>query len=235
MFIIKQLRRKKGLSQSEFAKEIGVSLRTIQLYERKGANIPMKNLTKIANFFDMSIDEMYFREFNDPQASYAHKKPFAKHGSAFYPLDHGKYLIMSHLVHMEQQKEYIGMVKAQIEAKNAYQTGFVLDALDDGRHMAFEITGDSMNDGSIASVPNKAIVLGVLVDTKDITTPNSSYLGKPYILVCSDRIICKQIMDYNSETHSIHCSNLNKSPEYQDFELPLKDILQIFQIAKKQL
>ncbi len=235
MQIIKELRRKIGISQTKLAQEIGVSLRTIQLYERKGANIPMKNLTKLAHYFDMTIGELFMHESNDPRETYAKKGPFTKHGSVFYPLEYGKYLAMSPLVLMEQQKEYIAKVKAGKISKNAFQTGFVVDFVDEEPHTAFEITGDSMSDGSINSIPNKAIVLGKQLDVQTFAKENASLLNKPYILVCMDRIICKIIMGFNADKQTIQCHNLNKSPEYQNFDLPLKDVLQILRIAKKQL
>ncbi|MEP3570166.1 MAG: helix-turn-helix transcriptional regulator, partial [Flavobacteriaceae bacterium] len=107
MYAIKHLRRKKNLSQSDLAKEIGVSLRTIQLYEKKDANIPIKNLTKIASFFDLSIAELYLQEVSETRETYVRRQPFTKYGSVFYPMDHGKYLIMVPLILMEQQNTYI--------------------------------------------------------------------------------------------------------------------------------
>lgn len=110
-----------------------------------------------------------------------------------------------------------------------------MDSLDDEPHMAFEITGDSMYDGSIDSIPNKAIVLGVEVDIKEFTLENNGLLNKPYVLVCKDRIVCKQIKGYSVENETIQCGNLNQSPEYQDFDLATDNVLQPFRIAKRQL
>ncbi|MCL6274351.1 helix-turn-helix domain-containing protein [Muricauda sp. 2012CJ35-5] len=235
MRIIKELRKKIGINQTEFANKIGVSLRTIQLYERKEANIPMKNLKKIAEFFDMTIPELYIHEFHDPKDNYGKKKPFTKHGSVFYPLDRGKILAMTSLVLMEDHQEYIHRVKAGVPSQNAFQTGFVLDAMGEELHMAFEISGDSMFDGSIDSVPNKSIVLGVELDKKEFWNEDYELLDKPYILVCKDRVICKQIRGYHPEQETFKCGNLNTSPEYQDFDLPFSDVLQLFSIVKKQL
>lgn len=235
MYIIKQLRRKKNISQSDLATEIGVSLRTIQLYERKEANIPIKNLTKIAEYFEKSIAELYLHEVNDLEGSYVQRQPFTKHGSVFYPLEHGKYLIMSPLVLMEQQGKYIENATVTDFGKNAFQAGFILDFLDEEAHTAFEITGDSMNDNSIDAIPNKAIVLGLRLNMDLLAKGDDTVFNKSYVLVCKDRIICKWVTGFNSEKNTIYCQNLNKSPEYQDFELPLKDILQVFKVIKKQL
>ena len=235
MYILKQLRRKKNISQTDLAHEIGVSLRTIQLYERKNANIPIKNLTKIADYFEMTIAELYLHEVNDFGEGYIRKQPFTKHGSVFYPLDHGKYLIMAPLVLMEDYDGYIGKLKKKDTGKNPFQAGFVIDYLEDRTYIAFEITGDSMDDHSLDAVPNKAIVLGLDLNKSMLAKGDNAPWNKPYLLVCNDRIICKQLTGFDKGKRTVHCHNLNTSPEYQDFELPLDDILQVFRIVKKQL
>ncbi|MDC6366419.1 MULTISPECIES: LexA family transcriptional regulator [Flavobacteriaceae] len=235
MYAIKQLRRKKNISQTDLANEVGVSLRTIQLYERKNANIPIKNLTKIAEFFEMTIAELYLHEVNDFGESYIGRKPFIKHKSTFYPLEYGKYLIMAPLVLMEQNNGYIANLGAESPKKNPFQTGFIIDFLEEGPYTAFEITGDSMNDHTLDAIPNKAIVLGVKIDKHQFSKKRNGMFDKSYILISKNRIICKQITLYDEKQGTIHCRNLNKSPEYKDFELALDDILEVFRIVKKQV
>lgn len=141
-------------------KEIGVSLRTIQLYERKDANIPIKNLTKIAEYFGLTIAELYMHEVNDMGEAYTKRQPFTKHGSVFYPLEHGKYLVMAPLVLVEWHKKYIQSLKKN-NLSNPFQGGFIIDFLADEPHRIFEVSGDSMNDSSLEAIPNKAYVLGL--------------------------------------------------------------------------
>ncbi|WP_222982801.1 helix-turn-helix domain-containing protein [Flagellimonas meishanensis] len=235
MYIIKQLRRKKNISQTDLAREIGVSLRTIQLYEKKDANIPIKNLTRIADYFELTIAELYLHEVNDMGESYIRKQPFTKYGSVFYPLDHGKYLIMAPLVLMEQYSGYLEKLKTDTSKKTPFQIGFVIDFLEDQRYTAFEIAGDSMNDLGFEAIPNKAIVLGLGLEKETFTKDMDDLWYKSYVLVCQDRIICKQVVGYNNNNGTIKCHNLNTSPEYKDFELSLNDVLQVFKVIKKQL
>ena len=217
------------------ANQIGVSLRTIQLYERKNANIPIKNLTKIADFFEMTIAELYLHEVNDMGETYMRRQPFAKHGSIFYPLDHGKYLLMAPLVLMEQYGEYLEKLEMGISKKPRFQIGFVIDFLEDGPYVAFEVAGDAMNNKSIDSIPNKAIVLGLNLKKETLTENRGDLWNKSYVLVCKNRIVCKQLKGYDRAKNSIQCHNLNTSPEYQDFEIPMDDVVQVFKIAKRQL
>ncbi|MEP3569231.1 MAG: hypothetical protein ABJN28_03875, partial [Flavobacteriaceae bacterium] len=116
-----------------------------------------------------------------------------------------------------------------------FQTGFILDALGEEAYRAFEISGNSMDDGSIGSIPNKAIVLGLKLDKMALVKESNALWNKPYILICKDRIICKWVTGVNGQENSIFCQNLNKSPEYQDFELAFEDVLQVFKITRKQV
>ncbi|MCK0161134.1 helix-turn-helix domain-containing protein [Allomuricauda sp. F6463D] len=234
MYIIKQLRRKNNISQSQLGKEIGVSLRTIQLYERKDANIPIKNLTKIAEYFGLTIAELYMHEVNDMGEAYTKRQPFTKHNCVFYPLEHGKYLVMAPLVLVEWHKKYIQNLKKD-KLKYPFQGGFIIDFLTEEPHRIFEVSGEAMDDGSSEAIPNKAYVLGLELKKDALTRSNESYWNQSYVLVCADRIICKQLTGYNKENRSILCHNLNTSPEFQDFELPLDEVIQVFKIAKKQL
>lgn len=234
MYIIKQLRRKNNISQSQLGKEIGVSLRTIQLYERKDANIPIKNLTKIAEYFGLTIAELYMHEVNDMGEAYTKRQPFTKHGSVFYPLEHGKYLVMAPLVMVEWHQKYIQSLEKD-SLVNPFQGGFIIDFLTDEPHRIFEVSGDSMNDNSAAAIPNKSYVLGLEIKKEFLTRKNETLWNQSYILVCADRIICKRLTGYDKKKKAILCHNLNTSPEFQDFELPLDDVLQVFKIVKKQL
>ena len=218
----------------ELGGEICVSFRTIQLYERKDANIPIKNLTKIAEFFGLTIAEMYMHEVNDMGEAYTKRQPFTKHGSVFYPLEYRKYLVMAPLVLMEWHKKYVESLKEE-KVKNPFQGGFVIDFLAEEPHRIFEVSGDPMNDGSVEAIPNKAFVLGLEIKRESLTRDSEMHWNRPYVLVFGDRIICKQLKGYDKQSKSLKCHNLNSSPEYQDFEMPLEEVLQAFGLVKKQI
>lgn len=234
MYTIKQLRRKKNISQTELGKQIGVSLRTIQLYERKDANIPIKNLTKIAEFFGLTIAELYMREVNDMGEAYTKRQPFTKHNSVFYPLDQGKHLVMAPLVLVEHQEKYIQNVMAE-KVSNPFQAGFVIDFLADNPHRIFEVSGDSMNDGTSESIPNGAFVLGLELKKESFVRSNETSWNLPYVIITANRIICKWLTGYNKKNKTLTCHNLNTSPEYQDFDLTLDEVFQVFKVVKKQI
>ncbi|WP_136467879.1 XRE family transcriptional regulator [Flagellimonas onchidii] len=231
MRTIKQLRKNMGISQTLLAEAVGVSLRTIQNYEQQGASIPSKNLSKIASYFDLSVTELYLQEENEP---YTEKKTFIRNGCTFYPLDDTKHFVRVPLILIERQEKYIESLAESRLGNSPFKTAFVIDFLDEDPHKAFEVSGDSMNDGSIDAIPNKAIVLGIKIKKESFTKENNVMVGKPYVLVCTDRIICKKIIDFDTLKKTLRCQNLNTSPEYQDFDVAMEDVLEVFRIAKKQ-
>nr|WP_299171213.1 helix-turn-helix domain-containing protein [uncultured Allomuricauda sp.] len=235
MHTIKRLRRSMGISQTHLAEAVGVSLRTIQNYEHKDANIPTKNLSKIATFFDLSIAELHLQEANEMGETYTKRKTFIKHGCTFSALDYGKFFVQTPLVLAERQKKYIESLAESRLGNSPFKTGFVIEFLEEDPHKAFEVSGDSMDDGSIHSIPNKTIVLGVKTKKEVFIREINALVDKTYILVCKNRIICKKVVGYNATQNTIQCQNLNSAPEYQDFDQPFSDILEVFRIVKKQL
>ncbi len=138
------------------------------------------------------------------------------------------------LVLMEYQKNYIEFLTGEIKEEKTFQTGFIIDFIPEETLTAFEVKGDSMNDRSIEGIPNKAFVLGMELQKNMLSNGHSSIWNKAYMLICKDRIICKWLTGFNAEKNTVYCHNLNNSPEYQNFELPLNDILKTFVIIKKQ-
>ena len=232
--IIKQLRRKNGLNQSDLASAIGVSLRTVQLYEKKDANIPIKNLNKIADFFEMSIGELYLNDINEVGAHYSTKQPIFNGKSMGYRLDNGKVLLKAPLVLAKFHQEFIKRYNDESFIKKLLRADFFIPTLVDAPYMAFEITGDSMEDGTSRSIPNGALVLGIKMDEFKLKN-NKNLRNKAFVMVCSNRITCKWITGISFDRKSILCHNLNSSPEFKDFEIPTEEIKALYEVVRKQV
>lgn len=59
---ISNLRKKHKLTQEQFSKKIGITRSALAKYETNKAEPDITTLTKIANFFDVSIDYLLGRE-----------------------------------------------------------------------------------------------------------------------------------------------------------------------------
>ncbi|WP_175057837.1 helix-turn-helix transcriptional regulator [Streptococcus salivarius] len=55
---IKELRIERGLTKVQLAKELGVNKRTILRWEQDMMSMSLKNAVKIAEFFEVSLDEL---------------------------------------------------------------------------------------------------------------------------------------------------------------------------------
>jgi len=232
--IIKRLRRKNGINQSDLAAAIGVSLRTIQLYEKRNANIPIKNLNKIADFFKMSIGELFLYEVNETGESYSKEQPFVTSGSIGYSLGHGKTLLKVPLVPAEAQKEFVESYAEGNSLKKAFRMDFLVRTLENTTYVAFEVTGDAMDNGTSFSVPNGAVVLAKKVDKSKLHI-NDSVTHTAFVLVCADRIICKAITRMTQDKKGLICHNLNPSPEFRDFEVAMDEVYDVYEVIKKQV
>ena len=134
------------MNQTDLAEAIGVSLRTIQLYEKKDANIPIKNLTKIADVFGVSIAELYLNEVNEEEGVYSKKKVFSASGNIGYSLANGKYLVMAPVLMEDMQEAYLEdfadeQVKSpgQLRRHYAPPVPLILDQPNAGRGQALPV------------------------------------------------------------------------------------------------
>lgn len=58
-FSLKELRARKNLTQSEVAKEIGVSTQTYNAWERDVSNVAIGKVKALADFFGVTIGEIF--------------------------------------------------------------------------------------------------------------------------------------------------------------------------------
>lgn len=66
MLRLKQLRTKRGMSQSELGKIIGVSPSTIGMYEQERRLPEVPTLKRIASFFNVSVDYLLGNDITVP-------------------------------------------------------------------------------------------------------------------------------------------------------------------------
>ncbi|MFD2046048.1 helix-turn-helix domain-containing protein [Ornithinibacillus salinisoli] len=62
---IKEYRKKKGMNQTELGKKLGVAQNTVAGYEKGEWEVSYDNLFKIAEIFDISIDDLFPATKND--------------------------------------------------------------------------------------------------------------------------------------------------------------------------
>lgn len=89
--------------------------------------------------------------------------------------------------------------------------------------VAFVVAGDSMTDGTCASIPDGAIVLGSEVSKSDDMTD-----GRDYVIIHRDGILIKRVV--SRDDSSITVRSLNQF--YGDVVLSLDDIIKVFVVVQ---
>ena len=131
----------------------------MQLYERPEANIPIKNLSKIARYFGVSIADLYALEgVRENDAAYeVHDK--SQKSYSISKLAPGKYLVSAPLILGEQYSTFSRKHTQKNYVAALPRTSFLIDRVSVGAYMAFEVENNAMDDGSRAGIPAKSIVL----------------------------------------------------------------------------
>lgn len=107
-----------------------------------------------------------------------------------------------------------------------------------GKYRAFEVYGDSMDNGDIAeAIPSGIIVVGREVGRQHWKSKLHNHKWKNWVFVHkSEGIIVKQIADQDLNTGDITLRSLNPDKEkYPDFVINLNDVAQIYNVIKREI
>lgn len=109
---------------------------------------------------------------------------------------------------------------------------FFVDHEAKGNYMAFEVRGDSMNDGSADSYIEGDRLLGREI-SPNLWCQTKLHLRKwDFIIVHEDGILIKRIIDHDVANHTITIHSLN--PLYEDRVIDLCGVKQIFNVIELQ-
>lgn len=109
---------------------------------------------------------------------------------------------------------------------------YIVDHEAQGHYVAFEVKGDSMNDGT-----EDAILEGDRLLCREIQphlwVDSKLHIRKwDFVIVHTEGILVKRIIDHNVENHTITIHSLNSM--YQDKVINLADVKQIFNVIELQ-
>lgn len=102
-----------------------------------------------------------------------------------------------------------------------------------GNWLAFEVRGDSMDDGSKESYIEGEIVICREVEP-DYWRDSRLFINKrDFVIVHKEGILIKRIIAHDVDKHTITIHSLN--PLYKDRTINLKDVLQIYSIIESRI
>ena len=111
---------------------------------------------------------------------------------------------------------------------------FETDKIVHGKYYAFEVRGDSMDDGTRASFEEGDVVLVRELD-RIHWRDGIRFKERPYwVVVFDSSVLIKQIVAQNRETGELTFHSLNNSPEYSDFRLNMDQIRALYYVLQKK-
>ncbi|UHG92532.1 S24 family peptidase [Spirosoma oryzicola] len=109
----------------------------------------------------------------------------------------------------------------------------VLPKRERGVFRAFEVRGDSMNDGTVYSICYGDVAIGRMIepDYWDVKLYNNG--GTDYIIVTHDGVVIKRITKHDTKEGIITCSSINPDKvEYPDYDVRLTEVYELYKIRK---
>ena len=103
---------------------------------------------------------------------------------------------------------------------------------DKEKYVAFEVSGDSMDDGSSRAYQNGDIVICKVCPDYMVKNNGLHIDGKEYIIVYKKGILLKRIIDLDMNDGKLILRSFN--PTYRDLELDLADVKQLLIVEYQQ-
>jgi len=210
---IKFLRKKKGLTQQQFADELGIKRSLVGAYEEERADPKYDLLKKIALFFDISIDDFINEVIDEKWAPKPKGNP-------------ANLRVLSISVDKEDN-ENIELVplKASAGYLNGYADPeyvaklpkFYLPMFKQGTYRAFEIKGDSM-----LPLQSGTIIIGEYVENwGDVKT------AETYVIISkTEGVVYKRIGNKFKDNKKLKL--VSDNPVYEPYEIGGEDILELW-------
>lgn len=213
---IKFLRKQLGLTQGQFAEQIGIKRSLVGAYEEARADPRISNLIRMAELFGTSVDILINK--NVMKLSESELKTDN--------LKRGKEVLA--ITVNEEGRENIELVpqKAAAGYLNGYADPeyikelpkFQLPVLPgNATYRAFEITGDSM----LPILPGTVIIGEFVEDIRDIKN------GKTYVLVTqSEGVVYKRVFNYIKDTGKLFLVSDNR--QYAPYQIDAEDVMEVW-------
>jgi len=207
---IKFLRKKKGLTQQQFADQVGIKRSLVGAYEEERAEPKYELLKNIAIFFEISIDDFIKETINEKWA----------------PAPKGNLRILSISVDKDDN-ENIELVplKASAGYLNGYADPeyvaqlpkFYLPMFKQGTYRAFEIKGDSM-----LPLLSGTIIIGEYMENWGDVKNAETYV----IVSKSEGVVYKRMGSKFRADKKLKL--ISDNPVYEPYEISGEDVLEIW-------
>ncbi|MEO1097511.1 MAG: XRE family transcriptional regulator [Bacteroidota bacterium] len=213
---IKFLRKQLGLTQGQFAEQIGIKRSLVGAYEESRADPRINNLIKMAALFGTSVDILINKNVMRLSESEL-RTDNLKRGKEVLAItvnESGR-----ENVELVPQKAAAGYLNGYADPEYIKELPkFQLPVLPgNATYRAFEITGDSM----LPILPGTIIIGEFVEDIRDIKN------GKTYVLVTqSEGVVYKRVFNYIKDTGKLFLVSDNR--QYAPYQIDAEDVIEVW-------
>jgi len=220
--LLRRWLRDNGITQEDFAGKLDMTRQNLGVYMRK-EKLPanFKELIQVKGFsfnVNQNITNVTPRKSSGtPNAVIASAEDY--------------YTMMVPLVNKFAYAGYLSGYGDDEYIERLPTTPLLVEKAHKGNYMAFEVRGDSMDNGMLGSLPEGFIAYGREIP-RDLWR-DKLHLRKwrNFIVVTkTEGILIKQITNHDPSTGIITLHSLN--PEYTDIEMHLDNVLKLFNVVR---
>ena len=213
---LREILKEKAISQQVVADALGINITNIRRYD----DLSKRSLNEIMIIAKATgIDMSELIGVNIPQINEA--EPVTEIITKRVPLVN-QYAYAGYLTGYQDQ-EYIDQLPTVL---------FDVDHDPKGNYLAFEVKGDSMNDGSDESYKDGDRLLCREIPSH-LWCNSKLHLRKwDFVIVHKEGVLVKRITEHDVQNHTITIHSLN--PFYEDQGIDLVDVYQIFNVIEYQ-
>lgn len=229
-----------NLTQEGLAEMAGLTRGQINIWEHRRQLPPKREdydrLNKILKFDTNALinDTNDTSKVNEANIIGAPKAIYSTRKKDFVELSDGKYIMTTPLVSQKAQAGYLTGWGDEEYIAELPQFPIIVDKPHRGEYVSFEVSGESMNDGSSMSISPGDIVTGRKIDRSH--WKNKLHLKKysEYVIVSiKGGIIVKEIIEHDTDNCTIICRSRNPDKKkYPDQTVHLNEVIQIFNIVQ---
>lgn len=156
-------------------------------------------------------------------------------GVKFYDLGNGRYRMTVSKVPFCAYGRFANESDRLDPDKEDWESeSFEWDRIVHGRYLAFEVKGDSMDNGTRESFEEGDVVLVRELD-RSHWRDGLRYKDHPYwVVVFGTSVLIKQMTGCDMDEGKITLHSLNPSPEFSDFSLPLDSVRALYYVLQKK-
>ena len=222
---IASLRKSLKLRQKDFGEKIGIKQAYLSEIESGKKPLTEELYNNIIEVFGMDKVSEYFIN-TDNSDIIANSNT-----NEAIPINQN-YIINVPLVNQYAQAGYLCGYEDATYMATLPTIPFIVDHEAQGNYVAFEVKGDSMNDGTEDSYLEGDLLLCREIQSHLWVTSKLHIRKWDFVIVHQEGILVKRIIDHNVDSHTITIHSLNDM--YPDRVIDLTEVKQIFNVIELQ-